>query len=131
MTTLCLFQNELQRDVEQQVDQETTDAQPKQRFCCAVCGAYVTDDRFKTSINQQHCHTRSNPQQQIFSFGCFSAARGAQASGNATHEHSWFNGYRWRFAHCKNCGLQLGWQFVGAQTFYALVLDQLVDCAGD
>jgi hypothetical protein len=131
MATICLFQSELQGDAEQQAEPDTVDDKPGQRFCCAVCGAYVTDDRFKTRINQQHCHTRRNPNDQIFSFACFSAARGCQAHGDASEEHSWFVGYRWRFAHCKNCGVQLGWQFVGGHSFYGLVLEQLVDCASD
>ena len=131
MTTICLFQTELQSDADQQTDTDIDDTQPRQRFCCAVCACYVTDDRYKTLKQQQHCHSRSNPDKQLFRFCCFSAAPGCQAHGTATAEHSWFNGYHWRFAHCKNCGTQLGWQFVGEQTFYALVQEQLVDCTAD
>ena len=131
MTTLCLFQTEADAELDRDVTTELSDSQPQQRFCCAVCGAYVSDERFKIAVNGQHIHTRTNPQNQTFSFGCFSVVQGGRASGSATDEHSWFNGYRWRFAHCKNCSAQLGWQFTGEQVFYALVLEQLVNCDSD
>lgn len=124
-----LFQSEKTQSSRQRETRESHDEKPARRYCCAVCKAYVTDDRYRTMINQQHCHTRTNPNNQTFSFGCFAKARGCQADGIATDEHSWFMGYRWRYAHCKNCGVQLGWQFVGEHDFYALVLEQLVDCS--
>ena len=122
------FHTERQQKTKQQSLHKAEDEKPGRRYCCAVCAAYVTDDRYITSMNQQHCHTRSNPDNQSFSFGCFSTAPGARADGPATDEHSWFAGYRWRFVHCRNCGVQLGWQFTGERDFYALILEQLVDC---
>lgn len=128
MTTLYLFQSDLDDELDPDLTTDEAGRQPRQRFCCAVCGAYISDDRFKTSIDGRHIHTRSNPLDQRFSFGCFSAAPGSSAYGTPTDEFSWFSACRWRFAHCGRCGVQLGWQFSGAQSFYALVLEQLMDC---
>ena len=131
MTSTCWFQTELDQSSDEAIDTDNSDRKPKQRYCCAVCGAYVTDDRFMQRINGQHQYTKINPDQHTFVFACFSAARGCQASGPATDKDSWFSGYRWRFAHCNNCATQLGWHFSGEQPFFGLILEQLVDCPKD
>lgn len=114
---------------ESKTKKQAIDKQPKKRFCCAVCNNYVTDDALIALIQQQHVHTRTNPQGQSFSFGCFYAAPGCKITGTATDEHSWFGGYCWRFAHCKHCNAQMGWYFSGDTDFFALILEQLIECS--
>jgi hypothetical protein len=68
-----------------------------------------------------------------FTFGCFEAAPGALPLGEATALHTWFPGYTWRVAHCRACGVHLGWRFGGGEPgFYGLILDRLVsDSTGE
>ena len=122
------FQTEQDDETHSQVVTDDGDKKPEQRLCCAICGAYITDDRFKTQINGQHAHTKINPQNHQFTFASYSEAPGCSRHGELTHADTWFAGYRWRFAHCKNCTAQLGWQFYGERIFYGLIMEQLVNC---
>ena len=131
MSTIYLFQPESDDSVVDQLDAELSDRKPKKRYCCAVCNAPITDDRYQIQINGQHQFTKTNPQNHSFTFGCFSDAVGCKRSGQLTEADTWFSGYSWRFAHCKNCSAQLGWQFSGEMMFYGLILEQLIDCPED
>ena len=83
------------------------------------------------SVAGQVLHHRTNPAGVAFTFGCFSAAPGAEPVGEATGRHSWFPGYAWRLALCWGCGTHLGWQFEGAEpTFFGLILDRLTTRRG-
>jgi len=99
-----------------------------QRWCCAVCGTYVTDDGQLTHINGTHQHYKVNPQGQGFQFCSFKYAEGCSRSGELTAEHTWYSGYLWQFAHCNRCDTQLGWYFAGPKSFYGLIKRQIVMC---
>lgn len=92
---------------------------------CATCGAVVTHEHERISIDGSHEHTRLNPAALAFRFGCFRDAEGCVVFGPATSEHSWFAGCAWAFAHCRGCGVHLGWHFSGAMQFFGLVLQRL------
>lgn len=111
------------------VEKQSGERQPKKRFCCAICNAFITDDALAVSIQQQHVHSRTNPQGQSFTFACFRAAPGCRVIGTPTDEHTWFVGYHWRFAYCKSCNAQIGWHFTGETEFFALILEQLIECS--
>lgn len=99
-----------------------------QRWCCAICGMYVTDDRYRIYIDGTHEHHKINPHGLTFQFRSFKNADGCERSGQPTAEHSWYTGYVWQFAHCARCKSQLGWYFSGSESFYGLINRQIVQC---
>jgi hypothetical protein len=96
------------------------------RLRCRACGAGITDEGQRRSVEGNHAHTRTNPAGMRFTFGCFREAPGCRCLGVATAEHTWFAGCRWRVAACGACGEHLGWSFTGADTFFGLILMRLV-----
>lgn len=92
-----------------------------------MCGEPITSRAHQTTVAGSHVHHRTNPAGVTFEFGCFSAAPGVAVVGPATDEHSWFAGCVWSFALCGGCTEHLGWLFEGAERFYGLILDRLVD----
>jgi hypothetical protein len=72
-------------------------------------------------------HLRLNPHAFAFIFGCFSSAPGCVVHGEPTLDATWFAGCRWQYAHCAKCMRHLGWAFSGADSFFGLLLERLVD----
>lgn len=92
---------------------------------CIACGHSITHADARIERGGAHIHTRLNPDQVTFVFGCFSEAPGAILSGEATSFFTWFHGYQWRMASCGGCSAHLGWRFEGERPFFALILDRL------
>ena len=97
------------------------------RLLCRECGEPITSRADETPVAGSRVHRRTNPAGVSFTFGCFGAAPGTTVVGPATDEHSWFAGCVWSFALCGGCAEQLGWLFEGADRFYGLILDRLVE----
>lgn len=98
------------------------------QLCCALCHSPVTSQDQLLEVNGSSVHHKINPSGAHFEIICFANAEGCSASGTLTSEHSWFSGYQWCFAHCRQCSSQLGWKFKGASEFYALVSSALIPC---
>lgn len=94
---------------------------------CAACGHVITFGSSRREVDGRHVHFRLNPHAYAFIFGCFSSAPGCLVQGVPTEEATWFAGCRWQYAHCAQCLVHLGWAFTGASTFFALLLERLVD----
>ena len=112
-------------------DQETSDRQTDKGgryFCCANCRSVVATAASQVEFNGAVIHYRTNPAGQSFCFRCFDPAPGCVASGVPTYEHSWFQNYRWQFAHCLQCGIQLGWYFTGERRVFGLIQRSLIEC---
>ena len=106
--------------------QPKTKSAGRRPLVCAVCGRGVTWEDQRREVSGRHAHTRMNPLGIEFHFGCFSEAEGCSVYGEPTDEHTWFPGCVWQFAHCRGCGVHLGWFFSGGDAFFGLVLDRLV-----
>ena len=52
-------------------------------------------------------------------------APGAAPAGGASDEFTWFPGYSWRIALCRDCGRHMGWQFLGDDDFFGLIKTHL------
>jgi hypothetical protein len=102
-----------------------------QRWCCAVCGTYVTQESYLVHIDGTFEHYKMNPQGQAFQFRSFIQAEGCARVGQPTEENTWYTGYFWQFAHCARCQTQLGWYFTGPKPFFGLIKQQLVRCPDD
>lgn len=95
------------------------------RIVCAACGHAITHADARIERAGGHVHTRLNPDQITFVFGCFSEAPGAMLSGDSTAFYSWFHGYAYRLATCGGCSAHLGWRFEGEAPFWALIFERL------
>jgi hypothetical protein len=98
------------------------------QWCCAACRSPVTTREASVAVAGRHVHRRTNPDGLAFVFGCFRQAAGGASIGVASDYWSWFSGYRWRVVLCRQCGTQLGWHFSGADAFFGLILERLVEC---
>lgn len=106
-------------------DQNEEESEEHRVLLCQVCSHTITSEKHRIEMNGAHRHTFFNPAGIVFELGCFSEASGVAILGEASPEFSWFSGYVWRVALCSRCGIHLGWQFSGAQTFYGLILKNL------
>ncbi|MDP1825630.1 MAG: cereblon family protein [Archangium sp.] len=94
---------------------------------CRACSHVITHTASRREVGGRHVHLRLNPHAFAFIFGCFSTAPGCVVHGPPTLEATWFSGCRWEYAHCAQCLAHLGWSFSGDQSFFALLLERLVD----
>jgi len=98
---------------------------------CVGCGRAVAEARARIEVNGAHAHTFINPAGSIYRVGCFAAAPGVSAWGEATHYFTWFAGFAWQVAACRGCGEHLGWAYEGQGSgFVALILDRLAERPG-
>lgn len=97
----------------------------QQRLVCRRCANRITTIQQRIRVSASHQHQFTNPANQQFVIGCFSAAPGCSLEGLAWAEHSWFPGHSWTVALCHRCSEHLGWYFQGSQTFFGLILDRL------
>lgn len=103
-------------------------ADDRRLYCCAVCQQAITSESAAVAIDSEHSHLKINPDGRKFFIQCFSSAAGCRKVGELTGYFSWFAGYSWQFAHCGQCGAQLGWFFSGSDPFFGLIKEQLVSC---
>lgn len=109
---------------------ESTGDEKNSAYCCAVCQQFITSESTAITVEGEHTHIKTNPDGRKYLLCCFSAASGCAQSGDPTSYFSWFAGYNWQFAHCSQCGVQLGWVFEGQNRFYGIIKEQLVPCHG-
>lgn len=102
-------------------------------YYCARCGTYMTRGALGIRMGGEHEHVLFNPAGMLFRVVCFRDAPGAVAVGNATGEFTWFSGYDWRIALCKDCDTHVGWMYEGAGSpavFFGLIRPMLVERPG-
>jgi hypothetical protein len=93
---------------------------------CRVCGQVVTGHEQRLAVDGSPVHTFFNPAGIVFELGCFRRAPGCAGSGTTSAEFTWFPGYLWQIAFCRNCRKHLGWHFISAEdSFFGLILARL------
>lgn len=103
-----------------------TDDLSGRHLICVFCHCVITSEGETTEVCGNHFHTCTNPANIVFNIRCFSHAPGCSPVGIATAEHTWFSGYRWQIALCKDCGEHLGWLFRDGDSFYGLIANRLL-----
>lgn len=109
-------------------EKEKTNADTdKRRFLCAACSHPITDPAQHIIRNGTHQHEFTNPHGLAFRIGCFATAPGCIQVGPATEQWSWFPGFAWRIALCRQCRTHLGWGYrsTDGEGFFGLILDRL------
>lgn len=92
-------------------------------YHCGRCLTRVCDE----SAGDGRGQSFENPAGMVFVIARFDEAPGCVAEGEPTLEHTWFAGFAWQIANCRNCGAQLGWRFSdGSSAFWGLILARLV-----
>jgi len=106
---------------------------PALPICCRQCGLKITEPAREISVNGSHCHNVANPEGFVYEIGCFHDAEGCAYTGIPTDEFTWFKGFRWQIAICRQCMTHLGWLFIRSSpgsftgnTFNGLILKKLM-----
>jgi hypothetical protein len=108
------------------IDTEDNKRKKRNRLKCHICSLIVTDEDMCIDVLGHNTHVRTNPGGFTYQFRCFRAAPGCSAIGTITSEHTWFAGYAWQIACCRQCGEHLGWLFRGNYRFYGLIQGRIV-----
>jgi len=82
-------------------------------YQCIACGNLITHSDRLLSLDGKTRYLFINPEGVECDFYIFSSCPGAVMFGEATEAHTWFPGYGWRMAFCRNCGQHLGWRYEG------------------
>ncbi|GAK51736.1 hypothetical protein U14_02981 [Candidatus Moduliflexus flocculans] len=94
---------------------------------CSTCRAPIASLHDRISVNERHEHVFANPHGYIYQIGCFAAAPGCALIGEETAFFSWFPGYAWQIALCRQCAAMLGWGFRSQDSrFFGLILENLI-----
>lgn len=98
------------------------------RLLCATCGYVITSRDQRMTVDGSYHHTFSNPAGLVFDIGCFRDAPGCRQTGSATEDWTWFDGFSWRIAVCRECRSHLGWSYQSnnGEGFFGLIVDRLV-----
>jgi hypothetical protein len=96
-------------------------------ICCCQCFQMITSVDQAIEVDGHHQHVFANPHGMIFNIVCFRSAAGCVCIGNETCQWSWFQGYSWKAAVCKNCFIHIGWRFASkSDMFNGLIHDRLL-----
>ena len=124
---MLLFDPQDDRESQRQI-KKARDSQTKKekRLFCSACRHPITHQDERISMQGGHEHNFTNPLGVTYLIGCFCEAKGCEPIGEATLEHTWFQGYAWRTALCANCRVHIGWRFqAGGEYFHGLILKRL------
>ena len=80
-------------------------------YQCVTCGNLITHSDQRVLIGGTDRHLFVNPAGVECDFHTFHVCPGAIAVGEPSELHSWFLGYTWRMAFCRQCGQHLGWYY--------------------
>ncbi len=108
---------------EETVEEKREEQKP---LFCRACGMVITSRDQRLAVAGAHSHAFFNPAGIAFEIGCFKSAPGCVVTGAATDEFTWFAGYLWCFASCRQCKGHLGWFYEMAEhVFWGLILTSL------
>jgi hypothetical protein len=93
---------------------------------CVSCGARVTRESARISVNGRHEHEFMNPSGIRYVVGCYSTAPGCTPEGERSRVWTWFPGHAWQIERCRRCMAHLGWSFHGVGSFFGLIRDRLL-----
>lgn len=95
---------------------------------CSLCQNHITKPKEKTSINNQHIYSFTNPQGITYDIKCYKTAPGCISFSQPTEQFTWFPGYAWEIIICSQCRMHLGWKYSSAKdNFYGLIYKRLIE----
>ncbi len=98
------------------------------RYYCVRCGAFLATSQEAIEQKGAARHSYINPAGIRCDFMTFSRCDNVIADERRYEEHSWFDGYTWRFLLCAHCFSHVGWQYdplkgARGRVFFALLLN--------
>lgn len=81
------------------------------KYYCIKCGSWLSTSKDELPRKGKVRHSYINPAGIRCDFITFSRCDNVIADNQRYEEHSWFEGYSWRFLLCANCFCHLGWQY--------------------
>jgi hypothetical protein len=103
--------------------EDKAEFEPEKSVLCRNCSHAITSPSLAI---EPHEHTFRNPAGFSFHVVCYSDAPGAADAGEPTTEATWFPGYAWTFAICRQCHDHLGWWYTGPDRFAGLIATRLI-----
>jgi hypothetical protein len=99
---------------------------PGDTIYCTHGGAPITRRGGKSRRKGRFEHVCINPGGYVFRIGCFTRAPGCIVGGEPTDYFTWFPGFSWACAVCRNYSSHPRRQFRSdPERFYGLILDSL------
>ena len=105
-----------------------TELAPPGAVLCRQCKAHITENAFLIPISGETCHFFTNPLGTGYDIQTYQQASGCLISGKPTEHFTWFEGFCWQYAYCRQCNQHLGWYYhcEGATSFFGLITDRLI-----
>lgn len=108
-------------------DSDDSDSGKGEFLLCFKCLRIVTSTAEKIKVNGSYNHSFANPYGLFFDIACFKNAPGCSYSGTPSAEFTWFMGFSWKIAVCRDCMNHLGWLFSSTKSsFHGLIPDRLI-----
>ncbi len=116
-------------DIEVNIDQNESKTGPKKanKLVCHICGTVITTQHQRISVMGRQVHSKINPAGFAYHFTCYTHAPGCMVAGEPSLDHTWFSGYTWQIASCKQCLEHLGWYFCGDTKFFGLIQGRVIE----
>ena len=109
------------------LDEVEEKGEEEEAILCGFCQSAITDTTNQIAMNGAHSHIFANPHGYVFEIGCYKRATGCLTSLESSPEFSWFSGYLWKIALCRNCSNHLGWYFFSnTSSFFGLIQENLI-----
>ncbi len=127
-----LFKNKADPEIKgilKNLSEDGWEEKTERAILCMACKNKICACSSGMEVNGRHQHTFYNPEGVIYHIGCFASAPGCIIHGKPTLHFTWFEGYRWNFALCGNCGTHLGWHYRadGGSKFFGLIFNKLAE----
>ncbi len=108
--------------------EDDTEKKEEKYLLCKQCENKITLPNQRIEVAGEFEHTFLNPGGYVFRIGCFQSADGCISMGVPTSEWTWFEGFEWQVAICRQCNIHLGWFYRSQQdqNFFGLIQDLLV-----
>jgi len=125
----CLYASDPEKRKKTEKEEKQQKQEKRERYLlCKRCEHRITKPDYRIGFQGVNYHTFLNPSGKVFHIGCFSKAEGCMVLGEASSEWTWFQGFQWQVALCRECLTHLGWFYASESesAFFGLILDTLV-----
>ena len=105
------------------------DDKDRKTYHCTRCGAFITDSEAMIGIQGAEDHSFVNPAGVQCNFSTFIQCKNVMVDSDLYLQHSWFDGYGWRFIMCAVCLQHLGWKYdavkkgVSPKSFFGILVE--------
>src|SRR5262252_4762168 len=95
-------------------------------WLCAWCLNGIANEKDRFLYGGEDEFSFTNPEGIRFEIITFLQTLGCQQNGVPTLNHTWFAGHAWSYCHCDQCGVHLGWFYIGQYDFAGLIKGRII-----